>query len=177
MTLVAGLGNIGKAYENTRHNIGFMLVDKLIDNSHFLNNNFLGNLYKKDGVLFLKPSTLMNTSGSSIEAVYRYYKCKRLIVIHDDIELKLGALRFKKGGGSGGHNGLKSIDAELGCEYERIRVGISKDIDVAKHVLTAFKADEKELITKVLEQAKKALEELIIKDDLQNISQRFTLRA
>ncbi|EOB0795962.1 aminoacyl-tRNA hydrolase, partial [Campylobacter jejuni] len=111
MILVVGLGNIGVEYENTRHNVGFMLIDLLLKESNFTNltnSKFKGELFKiGSSLLLLKPSTYMNNSGLSVKVVNDFYKCERMIVIHDDIDINLGALRFKKGGSSGGHNGLK----------------------------------------------------------------------
>lgn len=181
MTLVVGLGNIGAEYENTRHNAGFMLIDLFLQEQSanlVSNSKFKGELYKINSSLFLlKPNTFMNASGLSVKAVSDFYKCERLIVIHDDIDLNLGALRFKKGGSSGGHNGLKSIDELCGNDYERIRIGVGKDKNVISYVLSPFKSEEKELLNKVLNHAKEALLELIYKDDLDAISSKFSLKA
>lgn len=130
MILVVGLGNPGREYENTRHNVGFMLIDELISGGGFdavgSLSKFKGELYKKGSLLLLKPQTFMNLSGNSVKAVNDFYKPERIIVIHDDIDLKFGALKFKKGGSSGGHNGIKSIDNLIGNEYERIRIGVGR---------------------------------------------------
>ena len=180
MTLVVGLGNIGKSYENTRHNVGFMLIDLFLqENSATLISNpqFKGELYKiNSSLLLLKPNTFMNASGLSVRAVRDFYKCERMIVIHDDIDLNLGALKFKKGGSSGGHNGLKSIDELCGNEYERIRIGVGKGQNVVSHVLGAFKNEEKELLIKVLNHAKKSLLKLL-QSDITQIASTYTLKA
>ncbi|EOY0101659.1 aminoacyl-tRNA hydrolase, partial [Campylobacter coli] len=108
MILVVGLGNIGKEYEDTRHNVGFMLIDLLLKEGNFTNltnSKFKGELFKMGSSLLLKPHTYMNNSGLSVKAVNDFYKCERIIVVHDDIDINLGALRFKRGGSSGGHNG------------------------------------------------------------------------
>ena len=180
MILVVGLGNRGKEYEKTRHNVGFMLIDLLLKESNFTNltnSKFKGELFKIDSSLFLKPSTYMNSSGISVKAVHDFYKCQRLIVIHDDIDLNLGTLRFKKGGSSGGHNGLKSIDALYGNDYERVRIGIGKAKNVISHVLGKFEPEEEIILNKLLEYSKKALFELIANDDLSAVSSKYSLRA
>ena len=179
MILVVGLGNIGKEYENTRHNVGFMLIDLLLkenQTTNLTNSKFKGELFKMGSSLLLKPSTFMNNSGLSVRAVLDFYKCERFIVIHDDIDLKLGALRFKKGGSSGGHNGLKSIDALCGNDYERVRIGVGKGENVISYVLDDFKKEEKPILDKILLKAKQALLELIKSDDLQTVSSKFSLR-
>ena len=181
MILVVGLGNIGKEYENTRHNVGFMLIDLLLKENDFIDlsqSKFKGELFKIDSsLLLLKPNTYMNNSGLSIKAVNDFFKCKRIIVIHDDIDLNLGTLRFKKGGSSGGHNGLKSIDNLWKNDYERVRIGIGKDKNVASYVLSKFKNEEEVILNKVLEHAKKALFELIRSDDLATIASKYSLKA
>lgn len=177
MILVVGLGNPGLAYENTRHNAGFMLIDKIVCKQDLQNTSFFGELYKKEGVLYLKPSTFMNLSGKSVQAVNAYYKCDKIIVIHDDIDLKLGTLRFKMGGSSGGHNGLKSIDDLLGNEYERIRLGVGKASNVSKHVLGRFSKDEEEVLQEVLGTAKAALNELLQNKELSCIQAKYSLKS
>lgn len=181
MILVVGLGNIGKEYENTRHNVGFMLIDLLLKESNFTNlsnSKFKGELFKiGSSLLLLKPSTYMNNSGISVKAVNDFYKCERIIVIHDDIDINLGSLRFKKGGSSGGHNGLKSIDSLCGNDYERVRIGVGKGQNVISHVLGNFKDDEKMILAKVLEHSKKALLELISTDNLSDISSKYSLKS
>ncbi|TKX31257.1 aminoacyl-tRNA hydrolase [Campylobacter estrildidarum] len=180
MILVVGLGNIGEEYKNTRHNVGFMLIDLILKDQDFtslVNSKFQGELFKiGSSLLLLKPSTYMNNSGISVKAVKDFYKCERLIVIHDDIDINLGALRFKKGGSSGGHNGLKSIDSLCGNDYERVRIGVGKTENVISHVLGKFKDEEKIVLDKILEHSKKALFELIEKD-LSSVSSLYSLRA
>ncbi|AJC93130.1 peptidyl-tRNA hydrolase [Campylobacter subantarcticus LMG 24377] len=179
MTLVVGLGNIGEQYEQTRHNVGFMLIDLLIEDlevAKLSNAKFKGELFKSSSTLFLKPSTYMNLSGESVKAVSEYYKCDRIIVIHDDIDLNLGALKFKMGGSSGGHNGLKSIDSLCGNAYERVRIGVGKGQDAVSHVLGKFKQDEKESLAKVLEHSKKALFELL-DSNIEKIASKYSLKS
>lgn len=144
MTLIVGLGNPGKQYENNRHNVGYMVIDALLDDlssSPSSKNAFKGELFKTSDILLLKPTTYMNLSGESVRAVSDYYKPQKIIVIHDDLDLPFGTVKFKQGGGNGGHNGLKSIDAHIGNDYIRVRIGIGKPQDknlVANYVLGNF---------------------------------------
>lgn len=180
MTLVAGLGNVGADYEGTRHNVGFMLVDLLLQelpHSQISGAKFKGELFKSELGLFLKPSTFMNSSGTSVFATKEYFKCDRVVVIHDDIDLNLGTLRFKKGGSSGGHNGLKSIDALCGSEYERVRVGVGKGANVLSYVLGKFSKDELAALAPVLEQAKKGLLALLGGQSITQVASVFNLKA
>ena len=165
MILIVGLGNPGPEYSKTRHNVGFMLIDRL-KNSNFTDVSsakFQGELFKFQNLLFLKPTTFMNLSGRSVKAVADFYKPERIIVIHDDLDLNFGVVKFKKGGGNGGHNGLKSIDALMGADYER------------GHVLGEFNADEKEGLEKILDYCENALNELI-KTDIDTVSQKFSTK-
>ncbi|BCD59722.1 MULTISPECIES: aminoacyl-tRNA hydrolase [unclassified Nitratiruptor] len=161
MHLIVGLGNPGPKYERNRHNIGFMVIDRLIERlkpTSISKKEFKGELYKAGSLFLLKPLTYMNLSGQSVLAVKNFYKIdiENIIVVHDDLDLGLGALRFKKGGSSGGHNGLKSIDALIGKEYIRIRFGIGRPQrkeDVVRYVLSDFTQKELECIVPVIDKA------------------------
>ncbi|AII14222.1 peptidyl-tRNA hydrolase [Campylobacter iguaniorum] len=181
MTLLVGLGNPGKEYENTRHNVGFMLADLLLQDGGFNNvssTKFQGELFKKGSLLILKPTTFMNLSGNSLKAVNDFYKPDHIIVVHDDLDLKLGAVRFKNGGSSGGHNGIKSIDSLIGNDYDRIRIGIGRSGNgVISYVLGEFNQEENQKLQEVLEHSKKAALELIKSGDITEISSKFTLKA
>ncbi len=150
MTLFIGLGNPGERYEETRHNIGFKVIDTLIDNfgaRDISKNTFYGQLSRSTHSLFLKPTTYMNLSGKSALPVKQFFKIELedVIVIHDDIDLPFGAVRFKRGGGHGGHNGLKSLDETLTKEYIRVRIGVGKPehrSQVADYVLHDFLQEE-----------------------------------
>ncbi len=154
MILFVGLGNPGNRYENNRHNIGFQVIDTLVDHYEARNiskSTFHGELFKSNELLFLKPTTFMNLSGKSVQAVKNFYKIEldSTIVIHDDLDLHFGAVRFKNGGGHGGHNGLRSIDSMIGKEYTRVRMGIGKPLhksQVTEHVLGDFSALECEVL-------------------------------
>jgi len=167
MKLIVGLGNPGKKYELNRHNVGFMAVDYLIDTfkASKVSSKFKGELYKAGEYLFLKPTTYMNLSGEAVRAVKDFYKIDNedIIVIHDDIDLKLGALKFKKGGGSGGHNGLKSIDSHIGNDYWRVRIGVGRPErkeEVVNFVLSDFSSEEIECIKPLFETVAKAVEDI-----------------
>jgi PTH1 family peptidyl-tRNA hydrolase len=178
MDLIVGLGNIGREYEQTRHNIGFMLIDKILSTTHTTKINksaFKGELFKSDKFLFLKPNTYMNRSGESVSAVANFYKPERIIVIHDDLDLNMGALKFKKGGGHGGHNGLRSIDSFIGKDYYRVRMGIGKPVEkslVVDFVLGKFKSEEKKCLEESLEVASESIFNF---DD--NVSNKYTRRG
>lgn len=151
--LIIGLGNPGKDYAGNRHNIGFMAADAIAERYTFSawSKKFRGQLAEGtiDGqkVYLLKPQTYMNLSGESAGECARFYKIpvENIIVVHDELDLPLGKLRVKRGGGNGGHNGLKSLDQHLGESYVRVRVGIAHPGDkdaVADYVLDDFKKDE-----------------------------------
>ncbi|WP_456403032.1 aminoacyl-tRNA hydrolase [Hydrogenimonas sp.] len=183
MWLVVGLGNPGVQYETTRHNIGFLTLDRAVGVSGAhpaSSSSFHGELYKKSDTLFLKPHTFMNRSGVSVQAVKQFYKIDidRIIVIHDDLDLPFGALRFKKGGGNGGHNGLKSIDAMVGREYLRVRMGIGKPLyksQVADYVLSDFAPEERAHLPEWIERAAEAALELT-RHPLDTVASRYTVK-
>jgi len=182
MTLIVGLGNPDSKYKNNRHNVGFMLIDKLVDEhscTHINKAPFKGELYKSKDILFLKPHTYMNLSGESVRAVSDYYKPERIIVIHDDLDLPFGTLRYKIGGGNGGHNGLRSIDAHMGKDYYRVRIGIGKPdykSEVASFVLSDFPKSQKDALAKILDTSLEATKGLI-NEELSTISSKYTLKA
>lgn len=159
MKLIVGLGNPGPTYSHTRHNIGFMVLDRVIadcDAVDISKKSFHGKLFKSKDLLFLKPTTFMNLSGQSVQAVAHFYKIDSsdILVVHDDLDLPFGAVRLKIGGGHGGHNGLRSIDASIGTNYNRLRLGIEKPERkemVAGYVLSKFNTDERELLGKFLD--------------------------
>ncbi|WDL69223.1 aminoacyl-tRNA hydrolase [Helicobacter winghamensis] len=129
MFLIVGLGNPGQKYQNNRHNIGFRVIDSLVQSLNAVKQSakdFQGELYKSSQMLLLKPQTFMNLSGKSVQSVLNFYKITDFLIIHDDLDLPFGAIKFKFGGSNGGHNGLKSIDTLCGNAYYRIRYGIGK---------------------------------------------------
>ncbi|KAF0234858.1 MAG: peptidyl-tRNA hydrolase PTH1 [Desulfovibrionaceae bacterium] len=162
--LIAGLGNPGPKYARNRHNYGFMSVDALLDagTSRPLSMGKDGELHAlrlpgiEGELLALKPQTFMNLSGRAVAQVLRFYKLEvaDLIVLHDELDIPLGRLRLKMGGGLAGHNGLKSIAAETGSQdFARLRLGIGRPegkMDVASYVLQDFRSEEQGIVAKVL---------------------------
>lgn len=157
--LIAGLGNPGPDYALTRHNIGFMAVDHLAGGGVNFSKKFDGLVLQTEitgeKCILLKPQTYMNLSGRSVQAAAAFYKIppERIIVLHDELDLPLGKIRIKQGGGANGHNGLKDIDEKLGVNYWRIRLGIghpgTKE-QVHGHVLSKFSAEEMQAVEKLL---------------------------
>jgi PTH1 family peptidyl-tRNA hydrolase len=177
MKLVVGLGNPGPKYERTRHNIGFMAVDEIVRRHGFRapRDKFHGQLFEGEiggeRVLALKPLTFMNNSGESAAAAARFYKIDPadVIVIYDELDLPLGKIRVKRGGGSAGHNGLRSIDAHLGSQYWRVRLGIGHPglRQLVLHYLTEqnFPPDETVWLDKMLPAVAEALPILVSGQD------------
>ena len=159
---VVGLGNPGNEYLKTRHNVGFMAIDYLapVDAVWKREKNALTARDEIDGrtVVFVKPQTFMNNSGDAVGALMTFYKIpiENLIVIHDDMDLKIGTLREKIGGSSAGHNGIKSIDAAVGPNYRRIRIGIGhprdfdSPINPSDWVLGKFDDEQSKIIMTVI---------------------------
>ena len=184
MLLIVGLGNPGTQYENTRHNIGFKVIDHLVSDfgaNSISKSSFQGELFKAPNLLLLKPTTFMNLSGNSVQAVKNFYKIDidDIIVIHDDIDLPFSALRFKKGGGHGGHNGLRSIDAMIGKEYNRVRMGVGKPeykSQVVDYVLGNFSDEEQRVLKGWIAHSAQAVKELKTKT-LDEVKSRYSLKS
>jgi PTH1 family peptidyl-tRNA hydrolase len=168
MKLFVGLGNPGVEYIKTRHNIGAVLVEKIAQNLHF-QKKFNSLICVNNGMILAMPQTYMNRSGEAIEQICRFYKLNlaNIYVAHDDIDLQLGKIKIKIGGGSGGHNGLKSIDQHIGANYIRIRLGVGRPQygNVADYVLQNFRQDELSLVEKMLDFISNNIEELMKVDD------------
>lgn len=167
--LVVGLGNPGARYARTRHNIGFMAVDAWCD--QFVPRPGYTEKWKGltasvntagGRVVVLKPQTFMNVSGQSVQAAVQFLRVplSQLLVVHDEIDFPLGRLAVKKGGGHGGHNGLRDIAAQLGSgEFMRLRLGVGRPVrgEVADYVLSEFFADERPVADDLLERAVRAI--------------------
>ncbi|AZV58806.1 aminoacyl-tRNA hydrolase [Clostridium sp. AWRP] len=171
MFLIVGLGNIGTKYQHTRHNIGFDAVD-LISSKYNIPINrekFKGTygegIISDNRVMLLKPGTYMNLSGESVIEAANFFKIKssNIIIIYDDIDLEVGRIRIRKHGSAGGHNGIKSVIANLGTDvFPRIKIGIGQPKgDLVSHVLGKFDKNERNDIEKVLETSVGVLECLI----------------
>lgn len=160
MKLIVGLGNIGKEYENTRHNVGFIMIDALAKSKKidFNQNKFSGSYatYIENGekIILLKPEKYMNLSGEVVSAYVNYFKIdvNDILIISDDLDMPTGKIKVKYKGSSGGHNGLKNIALHLGTEeYRRIKIGISNDklIDTKDYVLGHFTKDETNILEEI----------------------------
>ena len=173
MKLIVGLGNPGGKYEDTRHNVGFSVVDAVAQRANIavsstrFGGEFGQGTVRRQKAAILKPQTYMNCSGDSVAPAARFYKVEGddLIVVHDDIDLPLGRLQVRRGGGTGGHHGLESIVERLGNEdFIRVRIGIGKpDLKekVVGHVLGGFSADEAPLWKDVADKAVAAIETIV----------------
>ena len=167
-SLIVGLGNPGRQYEATRHNVGFMVMDRLAaaEGTVFRSEpRWQGHLAKLpgSGTLLLKPQTFMNLSGRAVQQVLAYYKLapEQMLVVHDDAALPLGTLRFREKGSAGGHNGIKSILQHLGCDtFARLKLGIggSQPEAMVGHVLGPFTAEERPDLENMLAMALEAVQ-------------------
>ncbi|MDD2319800.1 MAG: aminoacyl-tRNA hydrolase [Geobacteraceae bacterium] len=167
--LIVGLGNPGSRYQWTRHNAGFMVLDRLSPQAgiSIAKKSFSGfsgeGFWHGQSLILLKPQTFMNLSGRSVAEAVRFHKIpsEDIIVVHDDLDIPFGRVRLKKGGGHGGHNGLRSIVAALGSgDFNRLRIGIGRPLhgDVVDYVLNPFSAAEVQGLLAVLDGAVDVLE-------------------
>lgn len=164
MKLIVGLGNPEKKYENTRHNVGFAFVDFYLKYRNInekwhknFNGLYIQTIIDGEKVIFLKPQTYMNLSGISVRKVMDYFNIVEddLLVVSDDLDLKVGNFKIKPNGSSGGHNGLKNISENLSSDnYKRLKIGISKDtnIDTKDYVISSFSREDSEVIESLFEQ-------------------------
>jgi len=166
--LIVGLGNPGKKYEQTRHNIGFLVMDRLVSGYGAEMANHLkwrAHVAKVPGtgIVLMKPQTFMNESGQSVGAALRFYKWKpeQVLVIYDDVSLPSGSLRFRMSGSAGGHNGIKSIINHLGSDrFPRLKIGIgeSRSSNLVGHVLGRFSTEERNELENTLASASDAVQ-------------------
>jgi len=172
--LIIGLGNPGKRYEQTRHNIGFMTLDALAAQLEVdLKQKSFNALWGKGAlagknVLLAQPQTFMNLSGTAVRQLQSFFKTdiSNLIVIHDDLDLPFGSIRLKAGGGTAGHKGLASIESNLGSsEFMRVRLGIGKPVDKSRiegYVLEPFRKEEQTVLPEILQRAADASAEIVL---------------
>lgn len=193
MKLIVGLGNPGEKYKNTRHNLGFEVVDKLVDRLQGT-----GYSWKKEAkfkaeicnlqtttynLILAKPQTYMNNSGLAVSAVAEYFKIspEDIIVVHDDLDLALGKIQIKKGGSAAGHHGVESVIENLGTDqFIRIRLGIGPGIrtgnfNAEQFVLEKFKADEKVIVEKMVNQAVEAVK-ILLQEGLEKAQNQINSR-
>ncbi|HEY7688623.1 MAG TPA: aminoacyl-tRNA hydrolase [Dongiaceae bacterium] len=175
MRLLVGLGNPGPGHAGHRHNIGFMAVDEIVRRHGFsaYRQRFQGAVSEGgiggERLLALKPQTFMNLSGGAVQEAAQFYKIETpdIIVIYDEIDLAPGRIRVKQGGGSGGHNGIRSVDAHIGPDYWRVRLGVGHpghpDL-VAPYVLRPFDPEERPMFAKLIEAVAEAFPLLVAGD-------------
>ena len=187
MKLVIGLGNPGKQYENTKHNVGFLTIDQITldlqrEIQFSLKTKFNALLYegKLNGekVVLVKPLTYMNLSGEAVKPILEWYKMsiEDLIVIYDDLDLPLGKIRLREKGSAGGHNGIKSLIYHLSTdEFKRIKIGIdrSKVIPVVDYVLTPFRQEEIPVMKESLQTASKAVRDWLFGEEFRKIMSQY----
>jgi PTH1 family peptidyl-tRNA hydrolase len=153
MKLVVGLGNPGIEYQHNRHNIGFLILDAFAQKHQLTKcRSKRYDAYEWDGTLFMKPKTFMNRSGDAVLSAFSSSKIEETLIIVDDFNLEFGQIRLRNSGGSGGHNGLKSIEEALGTnEYKRMRIGIGNPESkmFSEYVLSDFSEKEKDLLLKI----------------------------
>ena len=158
--LIVGLGNPGNEYEDNRHNLGFWFVDRLAGDlkvSLAAQGKFFGRVARDGDRWLLQPTTFMNHSGQAVAALARFYKieAQEILVVHDELDLPPGTIRLKQGGGNGGHNGLKDIQAHLATpDFWRLRLGIGhpgERTEVINYVLKAPRREEQELIDRAID--------------------------
>ncbi len=186
MYMIIGLGNPGKEYVNTRHNAGFMAIDRL---ARLSDTDVTGVKYKAligkgvfegNKILLVKPQTYMNASGESVRPLVDYYKPDKIIVLYDDITLDVGGLRVRKEGSAGGHNGMKSLIAHLGTtEFERVRIGIGEKpakMDLADWVLGHFSKEDVDNLDKALDDVVEAVK-LMLDDKTDEAMNRYNRKV
>ena len=184
MFLIAGLGNVGKKYEQTKHNFGFLLADEIAKKFSFdqksnkFNAEFFTGSIEDNKIILIKPQTFMNLSGSAVLAFASFYKIPpaNIIVLHDDLDLDLGRIKSKIGGGNAGHNGLKDIDAKVGKNYVRIRLGIGRpknaEYEISDYVLSKFGNDESKIVEEVNNKITKNLK-IVLEGNLEEFMTKF----
>lgn len=183
--MIVGLGNPGKKYDNTRHNVGFMCLDMLAQENAVSINKLKFSALISDvrlngsRCLLMKPQTFMNLSGDAVVQAANFYKIpvERIIIVFDDISLDVGKLRIRRKGSHGGHNGLKSIAGRLGSnEYPRVKIGVGAkphaDYDLADWVLSNFGKDESKLLKTALENSVKSIE-FMVKDEIDEAMSKY----
>lgn len=178
--LLVGLGNIGKEFEGTRHNIGFELIDAFTKQQEFpawhekkdLSSHITSLRLGDTRVIAIKPTTLMNNSGKAVQAVQGFYKIipEQTLVVHDELDVPFGQIRTRIGGGAAGNNGIKSVIQHIGENFNRVRVGIrnelSDKIDSADFVLAKFSKEERDQFSKLQRETINILTDYIYKNEL-----------
>ncbi|QVK21270.1 aminoacyl-tRNA hydrolase [Mycoplasmatota bacterium] len=180
MKLIVGLGNPGKKYKNTKHNLGFNSIDKLSEKlgvSLTPNKKILGDSVKYENIILLKPTTFMNLSGNSIIKTMKYYDISKddILIIYDDIDLPIGKIRIRYKGGSGGHNGIKSIIQHIDNDFNRIRIGAGRDdgLGTVNYVLTSFSKKDQLVIDESIDKVINICMDFIKEEDILTIMNKY----
>ncbi len=186
MYIIAGLGNPGKEYTGTRHNVGFETVDCLAEKYGVnLNKLKFNSVYGEiningEKIMLMKPVTYMNRSGIAIDEITKFYKIpiENLIVIYDDIDIPVGSLRIRPNGSPGTHNGMKSITQHVGSNFPRIRIGIGRNpnMDLADYVLQRFNKEDIDTLIPIINRAGEAAIE-IIENNVDSAMQKYNVRT
>ena len=185
MWLVVGLGNPGSEYARTRHNVGFMVIDELSGRTAAgspkakLGAEICEGKLGDERLLLCKPMEFMNTSGEAVNRVATFWKVplERIVVVHDDLDIELGRLKLGTGGGAGGHNGLRSLIANLGAAFGRVRVGIGRPVgDGAGYVLGGFSKAEQKDLPAVLLDASDAVA-MVVRDGMSAAMNKFNRKS
>ncbi|HGI9142450.1 TPA: aminoacyl-tRNA hydrolase [Streptococcus agalactiae] len=184
--MIVGLGNPGSKYNDTKHNIGFMAVDRIVkklDVNFTEDKNFKAEIgsdfINGEKIYFIKPTTFMNNSGIAVKALLTYYNIsiKDMIIIYDDLDMEVGKIRFRQKGSAGGHNGIKSIIVHLGTqEFDRIKVGIGRPngrMTVINHVLGKFDKNDEIMISNTLDKVDNAVNYYLQTNDFQKTMQKY----
>jgi len=185
--LIVGLGNTGKQYAQTRHNLGFMCVDALAKNHDFptwtakkdLKAELTSQNIGEVRVILAKPTTLMNNSGEAVQAIMQFYKIPNahVIVIHDELDIPFGQIRTRLGGSSAGHNGIKSLLRHVEGDINRVRIGIGAETKLsgADYVLQKLGKDEADQLPNLLKEVESILVEFIYRGDLMAETRNFLI--
>ena len=185
MQLIVGLGNPGKKYQYTRHNIGYMAIENIISAQHDykIKNKFNSIIYEviidSNKIILVKPETYMNNSGDAVYQIANFYKInsKDIFVLHDELDIPFGKIRIKIGGGNAGHNGLKSITNKINNNYTRVRLGIGhpgKKEMVNSHVMGNFSGSEKDNLNQILNYLTNNVNEILNKKEKFSINFALT---
>ena len=185
MQLIVGLGNPGKKYQYTRHNIGYMAIENIISAQHNykIKNKFNSIIYEviidNNKIILVKPETYMNNSGDAVYQIANFYKInsKDIFVLHDELDIPFGKIRIKIGGGNAGHNGLKSITNKIDNNYTRVRLGIGhpgKKEMVNGHVMGNFSGPEKDNLNQILNYLTNNINEILNKKEKFSINFALT---
>ncbi len=187
MKLIVGLGNPGSEYEKNRHNIGFIFLDKYLKSNNIFNlkerykSLYTKEIIKDETIFFQKPQTYMNLSGEAIQELISFYKIdpkKDLLVIYDDMDLKIGEIKIKNNGRSGGHNGIKSIISHIEEEFIRLKVGIGKpnNKSVISHVLGNFTEEERNILDDLDKHVFKIINDFISSNDVEKLMSKYNIK-